>query len=96
MCGYSNHLVSAGASSPLARTFARDDVALGEAFINGLRATLDEDMFATREIEAMLAAHAQMPQEILLKGDTHCFRGRRMLEQMIRAESASGPGVNPP
>ena len=76
----------------MARTFARDDVALGEAFINGLRATLDEDMFATREIEAMLGAHAQMPQEILLKGDTHCVRGRRMLEQMIRAEQATGAG----
>jgi vanillate O-demethylase monooxygenase subunit len=71
----------------IARTFAREDAAVGEAFINGLRVTLDEDMLATREIEAMFAAIADMPQEILVRGDTHCVRGRRMLEQMIRAEA---------
>jgi vanillate O-demethylase monooxygenase subunit len=70
----------------MARTFARDDAAVGEAFINGLRVTLEEDMSATREIESMLGADAPISQEILVRGDTHCVRGRRALEQLIRAE----------
>jgi phenylpropionate dioxygenase-like ring-hydroxylating dioxygenase large terminal subunit len=74
----------------LARTFARDDVALGEAFINGLRETLEEDMLATREIETMIASLPEMPQELLVRGDAHCVRGRKLLENMIRAEGAVG------
>jgi phenylpropionate dioxygenase-like ring-hydroxylating dioxygenase large terminal subunit len=72
----------------MARTFAKDNAAVGEAFINGLRVTLVEDMSATREIETMLGSLPEMPQEILVRGDTHCVRGRRMLENMIRAEQS--------
>jgi len=75
----------------MARTFAKEDPAVGEAFVNGLRVTLDEDIVATREIENMLGAHAQMPQEILVRGDTHCVRGRRLLEALIRAEQPAPP-----
>jgi phenylpropionate dioxygenase-like ring-hydroxylating dioxygenase large terminal subunit len=70
----------------IARTFARDDASIGEAFINGLRVTLEEDMLATREIETQIAAHASLPQEILVRGDAHCVRGRRLLEGLIKSE----------
>lgn len=73
----------------MARSFAREDAAVGAAFIEGLRVTLQEDMSATRHIQSMTASLASLPQEILVRGDAHCVRGRRLLEAMIRAEDAA-------
>ena len=71
----------------MARSFAKDDPSVGEAFINGLRVTLDEDMSATRYIQQMIDTLPEMPKELLIRGDAHAVRGRRMLEAAIRAEA---------
>jgi vanillate O-demethylase monooxygenase subunit len=72
----------------MARTFAKDDPQVGEAFMAGLAVTLDEDVAATQYIQAMVDSGPQPPQEILVRGDAHCVRGRRMLENLIRTEQA--------
>ena len=68
------------------RNFARDDAGFGAAMIEGLRVTLEEDMSATREIEALLQNLDAIPDEKLLRTDAHCVEGRRIFERLIRAE----------
>ena len=58
----------------------------GAAMIEGLRVTLEEDMSATREIEALLQNLDSIPDEKLLRSDAHCVEGRRIFERLIRAE----------
>jgi phenylpropionate dioxygenase-like ring-hydroxylating dioxygenase large terminal subunit len=70
----------------MGRNFARDDDAFGQAMLDGIRVTLDEDMSATREIEAMLTDLQHLPQEVLLRADAHCMRGRQLFEKMIKEE----------
>ena len=79
----------------LGRDFARGDVEFSNTMVNGLRLTLEEDMSATREIEAMLQGLGEVPREMLLRSDTHCVMGRRRLEEMIRKEQvlASAPAA---
>ena len=68
------------------RNFAREDAAFGAGMIEGLRVTLEEDMSATREIEALLQNLDSIPDEKLLRSDAHCVEGRRIFERLIRAE----------
>jgi phenylpropionate dioxygenase-like ring-hydroxylating dioxygenase large terminal subunit len=68
------------------RTFKRADVAFGRAMLDGLNRVIDEDMDATREIEAMVSKLDSVPGEILLRSDKTCVLGRRRMEALIRAE----------
>lgn len=72
----------------LLRDFAKDDDALGVGIAAGLAPTLQEDIFATGEIEKMACRLGQLPQEILLSADTTCGMGRRMFAQAISKEMA--------
>lgn len=76
----------------MARSFAKDDPAVGEAFVNGIRVTLDEDMSATRYIQAMIDDLGSLPPEILVRGDANCVRGRKLMEAMIHSEAAPAVG----
>jgi vanillate O-demethylase monooxygenase subunit len=73
----------------MSRDFQRGDEAYGKALISGVLPTLDEDMFATGEIEKMLGRFDPVPQEVLLRADTNCVNGRRLFEAMIRSEKQS-------
>ena len=46
-----------------------------------------EDIYATTEIEKMIQAHDDRPSELLFRADAVCVLGRRILENMIRAET---------
>jgi vanillate O-demethylase monooxygenase subunit len=51
-----------------------------------LRNTVQEDVFATVEIEKMLNAIGRSPQELMLKSDMSAVRGRRALQVMMDKE----------
>lgn len=51
-----------------------------------LRPVIDEDKFATEEIEKMLAIVGEEPEELLIKSDRNAVEGRRMLQAMMEAE----------
>ncbi len=68
------------------RSFKRDDAEFGRALLAGLNNVIDEDMEATREIEAMVAKLDSVPGEFLLRSDKTCVLGRRRFEEIIRAE----------
>jgi phenylpropionate dioxygenase-like ring-hydroxylating dioxygenase large terminal subunit len=72
----------------LLRDFARDDAALGQHIASGLAPTLQEDIFATGEIEKTASRLSRLPAEILLNSDTTCGLGRRMFAQAIGKEMA--------
>jgi vanillate O-demethylase monooxygenase subunit len=55
-----------------------------------LRPVIQEDKFATEEIEKMLAVTGENPGELLLKSDTNAVRGRRMLQAMMDNEAKPG------
>lgn len=75
------------------RNFARGDDALGAAMADGIRVTLEEDMSATREIEAMLGDLGEVPAELLLRSDAHCVQGRRRFAELIEAERDGAPAA---
>lgn len=75
----------------LGRTFKRDDVEFGKAMMGGISAVVEEDLVATREIESMIAGLGGAPDEVLLKADATCVRGRRLFEGLIRKELAGSP-----
>ena len=52
-----------------------------------LPAVVDEDTFATDEIEKMLAIIGEDPRELLIKSDRNGVEGRRMLQAMMDAEA---------
>ena len=74
----------------MSRNFARNDEVYGRNLIGGVLPTLDEDMFATGEIEKMLSRFERVPQEVLLRSDTTCVNGRRLFEAMIRRDAELG------
>ena len=51
-----------------------------------LRPVLEEDIFATVEIEKMIQTIDHLPQELMLKSDATAVLGRRKLQQMMDAE----------
>jgi phenylpropionate dioxygenase-like ring-hydroxylating dioxygenase large terminal subunit len=53
-----------------------------------LKPVIDEDKFATEEIEKMLAVIGENPDELLIRSDRNAVEGRRMLQAMMDAESA--------
>jgi vanillate O-demethylase monooxygenase subunit len=54
-----------------------------------LKPVLDEDVFASAEIEKMIKLYGgNPPQELMLKSDHNAVLGRRMLQAMMDAEAA--------
>ena len=51
-----------------------------------LKPVIDEDKFATEEIEKMLAIIGENPDELLIRSDRNAVEGRRMLQAMMDAE----------
>lgn len=70
----------------MGRNFAVEDAAFGASMMQAIEATLDEDMFATREVHQMLDRLGYAPRELLIRSDAHCVKGRRLMEKMIRSE----------
>lgn len=54
-----------------------------------LKTPIADDIFASEEIERMLSALDEAPQELLLKSDTHAVLGRRLLHAMMDDEPAA-------
>jgi len=54
-----------------------------------LRAVLAEDVFATEEIEKMIALVGGSPDELMIKSDQNAVTGRRMLQAMMDREAAA-------
>jgi phenylpropionate dioxygenase-like ring-hydroxylating dioxygenase large terminal subunit len=61
------------------------DAEFDEARVS-LRPVIEEDIFATREIEAMLETLDYTPTELMLKSDASAVRGRRALQAMMDRE----------
>jgi len=51
-----------------------------------LKPVIEEDKFATEEIEKMLSIIGENPQELLIKSDRNAVEARRMLQAMMDAE----------
>ena len=63
-----------------------------KVFTGKIAPGLEEDVFATEEIEKMIQHKHGHPGELLLRADHVAVRGRRILEKIIRAEQqASAP-----
>jgi phenylpropionate dioxygenase-like ring-hydroxylating dioxygenase large terminal subunit len=65
---------------------ASPDEAGLEQMFEFLKPVIDEDKFATEEIEKMLAIIGEQPEELLIKSDRNAVEGRRMLQAMMDAE----------
>jgi vanillate O-demethylase monooxygenase subunit len=64
----------------------------GLEFMKGyLRPVIEEDKFATEEIEKMLAIVGEEPGELLIKSDRNAVEARRMLQKMMDEESEAVP-----
>lgn len=57
-----------------------------------LKPVLDEDMFATVEIEKIVQTMDELPPELMLKSDGTAVLGRRVLQRMMDEEMASQQG----
>lgn len=53
-----------------------------------LKAVVQEDVFATEEIEKILGTVDELPPELMLKSDATAVLGRRMLQRMMDLEAA--------
>lgn len=59
-------------------------------FMHGyLRSVVEEDIFATVEIETLLTRLGQEPSELMLKSDTTAVQARRALQAMMEREHVS-------
>ncbi|MEP7243675.1 MAG: aromatic ring-hydroxylating dioxygenase subunit alpha [Gammaproteobacteria bacterium] len=56
-------------------------------FEDYLKSVVDEDIFATVEIEKMLTSIGYEPKELMLKSDMSAVRGRRVLQAMMDRET---------
>ena len=55
-----------------------------------LEPVIDEDIFASVEIEKIIALYGgNPPPEMMVKSDTNAVEGRRMIAAMMDAEAAS-------
>ena len=54
-----------------------------------LKPVVDEDVFATEQIEKMLQRLGTVPKEMMVKSDVTTVRGRRMLQAMMDAEAGT-------
>lgn len=51
---------------------------------------LDEDIFATEEIEKIILRSEQLLPELMIRSDTTTVEGRRILQRMMDLESQAG------
>jgi vanillate O-demethylase monooxygenase subunit len=51
-----------------------------------LKPVLDEDAFATEEIEKIISTLDELPPELMLKSDQTAVQGRRILQAMMDKE----------
>jgi len=58
-----------------------------DALKTALWPVLDEDIFATEEIEKMIERAEALPLELMVRSDTTTVEGRRMIQRMIDAEA---------
>lgn len=65
---------------------SRDPKALDEAE-SYLKPVIEEDIFATVEIEKIISTMDELPQELMLKSDGTAVLGRRALQRMMDAEA---------
>jgi vanillate O-demethylase monooxygenase subunit len=63
-----------------------------EAMVELLKPVIDEDVFATEQIERIVSTLDEVPQELLLRSDQTAVMGRRRLQAMMDAE---GQGRRP-
>jgi len=59
---------------------------LVDAFKVSLAPVLDEDVFATEEIEKIVRSSETLPPELMLKSDATAVEGRRILQRMMDRE----------
>ena len=71
---------------------AAPDAAVLDLMVDYLKPVIEEDKFATEEIEKMLALIGEEPRELLIKSDQNAVEARRMLKAMMQAERADVPG----
>ncbi|WP_404712672.1 Rieske 2Fe-2S domain-containing protein [Sphingomonas sp. MMS24-J13] len=64
-----------------------------EAVREALHPVLLEDIFATEEIEKMIALAGGSPTELMIKSDTGAVMARRMLQAMMDAEAKESVGA---
>jgi vanillate O-demethylase monooxygenase subunit len=62
---------------------------LVDAFKVSLAPVLDEDVFATEEIEKIVEASEVLPPELMLKSDATAVEGRRILQRMMDLEKST-------
>jgi phenylpropionate dioxygenase-like ring-hydroxylating dioxygenase large terminal subunit len=62
-----------------------------EFMVDYLKPVLEEDIFATVEIEKIIQTLDELPQELMLKSDGTAVLGRRKLQQMMDSEKATEP-----
>jgi vanillate O-demethylase monooxygenase subunit len=60
-----------------------------------LRSVVEEDIFATVEIETLLTRLGHEPAELMLKSDTTAVQARRALQAMMEREQARPVPVTP-
>lgn len=71
---------------------AQEQTTLDRARV-GLQSVLDEDVFATEQIENILSTLEAIPPELMLKSDQTAVQGRRILQAMMDREMATAPPV---
>ena len=57
-----------------------------DSMVEYLRPVVDEDVFATEEIEKIITTVDDLPQELLLKSDTTAAMGRKIMATLMAAE----------
>jgi Vanillate O-demethylase oxygenase C-terminal domain len=53
---------------------------------DALRPVVEEDAFATEEIEKIISTLDELPDELMLKSDATAVQGRRILQAMMDKE----------
>lgn len=60
-----------------------------ELFRGALSAVVNEDVFATEEIEKILKDSVELPRELIIKSDATAVEGRRLIQKMMDRERAA-------
>jgi vanillate O-demethylase monooxygenase subunit len=73
----------------VSRTYRLGDEELNKMMAPGLQIVINQDEEAIQAIEQVLSSGIKLRPDVLAKGDIVAMRGRRLLENMIRAEKAA-------
>ena len=69
------------------RTFARDSQEITDTVNSVFAAVIDEDIDAVESVENMISIQ-QQPREVLVAGDAHSMRARRIMKKLFADQSA--------